>query len=354
MTLATLARIAAGVAARPAVVAGALAVAGGAALMRGRPDALAGSTALVTGGSRGLGFLLARELARAGCRVAICARDLPELERARAALAREGHRLTALPCDVADRAAVERLVAEVTATLGGLDVLVNNAGLIDVGPLETMTVEDFERALGVMFWGTLYPTLAAVPAMRARGGGRIVNVTSIGGRLSIPHLLPYSCAKFAAVGLSEGLHAELARHGIRVTTVVPGLMRTGSHLRARFKGRQAAEFTWFSLGATLPPFSMDAERAARRIVAAVRRGRSDVVLTVPAKLAAIVHGVLPGTTATLLGWVHRALPDPDGAGTAAAPGEEVERTVGSGALRTATRLGRTAAERFQHQPMRAR
>jgi short-subunit dehydrogenase len=86
--------------------------------------------------------------------------------------------------------------------------------------------------------------------------------------LSVPHLLPSSTAKFAAVGFSEGLRAELGRGPVTVTTVVPGLMRTGSHLNARFTGRAGQEFTWFSLGASLPLISMDAERAARQIVTA--------------------------------------------------------------------------------------
>ncbi len=337
---------------RPAAIAGAFAVAAGVGWLRGRTQQLAGRTALVTGGSRGLGFLIARELARAGCRVAICARDVAELERARAALARDGHRITALQCDVSDDVAVDELVQEVTRTLGTVEVLVNNAGVIEVGPFETMTVQDFDRALDVMFWGMLHPTLAVLPGMRARGRGRIVNVTSIGGRIGVPHLLPYSCAKFAAVGLSEGLRAALARDGIRILTVVPGLMRTGSHLRAEFKGRQGAEYTWFALGATLPLISMDAERAARKIVAAARRGAGDVVLTMPAKVAALAHGIAPGLVAALLGWVNRGLPGPDGARTAAI-GEDVERRIDSAVFRAATRLGRTAADRFQHRPSTA-
>lgn len=100
--------------------------------------------------------------------------------------------------------------------------------------------------------------------MRARRRGRIVNITSIGGKVGMPHLLPYTCAKFATVGLSEGLRAELGREGIRVTTIVPGLMRTGSHLKAMFRGQHEQEFTWFSLGASLPLVSMGAERAARQ------------------------------------------------------------------------------------------
>src|SRR5919202_1140006 len=208
---------------------------------------LAGKAALVTGGSRGLGFLVARELARGGAKVAIVARDRAELERAQSALEAEGAQVLALVGDVADKNRVDEVVKTVITHFGGLDVLVNNAGVIQVGPVTAMTQDDFKLCLDIMFWGVLHPTLAVLPHMRERRSGRIVNVTSIGGKISAPHVLPYSTAKFATVALSEGLRAELARDGIAVTTVVPGLMRTGSHVNAYFKGDQAKEFVWFSL-----------------------------------------------------------------------------------------------------------
>ncbi len=213
--------------------------AGLATALRPRPEwELGGQVAVITGGSRGLGLLLARELGRHGCQLAICARDEAELARARADLESRGMTVHTVRCNVAERAEVERFIAEVVRRFGGIDLLVNNAGTIKVGPVELMTVGDFEDAMRVNFWGMVYPTLSALPIMRAQGGGRIVNITSIGGKVSVPHLLPYNCAKFAAVAFSEGLRAELARDGITVVTVVPGLMRTrGDPLGARLGPR---------------------------------------------------------------------------------------------------------------------
>lgn len=307
---------------------------------------LTGQVALVTGGSRGLGLLIARELAREGCRVAICARDAAELERARQDLEGRDATVLALVCDVADREQVERTVAAVTEHFGRVDVLVNNAGVIQVGPVHNMTVEDFEEAMGVMFWGMVYATLAVVPRMRARRSGRIVNVTSIGGKLSVPHLLPYSSAKFAATGFSEGLGAELARDGIAVTTICPGLMRTGSHVQAYAKGNQEAELGWFALGASLPLMSMDAERAARQIVQAAKHGDRERILGLPALLATGVHGLVPGLTSELLGLVNRLLPAPVDGATGRARGMEIQERIDSGLFKAATALGRDAARRF--------
>lgn len=309
---------------------------------------LRGQVALITGSSRGLGFLLGRELARQGCRLALCARDEQDLERARDTLERQGATVFSHPCDVSDRSQVERLIAETTRYYGGIDLLVNNAGLIEVGPVQTMTLDDYEQAMGVMFWGVVYPTLAVLPAMLERQRGRIVNITSIGGKVSVPHLLPYSSAKFAAVGFSEGLRAALAGSGVTVTTIVPGLMRTGGYLNARFKGRHKEEYTWFSLSSTLPGLSMDAERAARQIVRAVKRGEAERILTLPAQFLAAFHGLLPGITSDVLGLVNRLiLPDADGAGPEAERGKEVHEQVQSPLLDTLTHLGQSAAARFQ-------
>jgi short-subunit dehydrogenase len=314
---------------------------------------LFGAVALVTGGSRGLGFLIARELAREGCRLAICARDADELERARLDLERRGAEVIAIRCDVADPVAAAALVQETERRLGPLDILVNNASIIQVAPIDELGVKDFQQALAVNFWGTVQPTLAALPGMRERRHGRIVNIASIGGKVSVPHLLPYGAAKFAVVGFSEGLAAELARDGVHVTTVIPGLMRTGSYLHAEFEGRPPAEFTWFALGSTLPGISMDAERAARRVVRALKRVELEPILSLPAQILARVHGLFPATIVGTLALVNRLLPRGAGVGERAR-GLELQRASGAGALHVATSLGRAAARRFHEYPPSSR
>jgi NAD(P)-dependent dehydrogenase (short-subunit alcohol dehydrogenase family) len=306
-----------------------LMAAGAGALLAGRAVArrlfgysLRGKVVLITGGSRGLGLVMAREFAAEGARIAICARRPEELEAARADLRRQGAEVMAVPCDVTDRAQVNELVNVVRDHFGRIDVLVNNAGVIQVGPVEVMTMEDYEVAMKTHFWGPLFMTLAVLPEMRRRREGRIVNITSIGGKISIPHLVPYSASKFALVGLSEGLRAELLKDGVVVTTVCPGLMRTGSPRNALFKGRHRAEYAWFAISDSLPVTSMSAVRAARQIVAATRRGDAEVVLSIQAQLAARFHGLFPGTTADLLAIVNRLLPAAGGIGRARAKGKD--------------------------------
>ena len=300
-------------------------------------------TVLITGGSRGLGLVMAREFAGEGARLAICARDETELERARADLKKLGApAVIAVPCDVTDRAQVNEMVSIVQDRYGQIDVLVNNAGVIQVGPVEVMTLEDYEEAMKVHFWAPLYTTLAVLPEMRRRRDGRIVNISSIGGKISVPHLVPYSASKFALVGLSEGLRAELQKDGVVVTTVCPGLMRTGSPRNATFKGQHRAEYAWFSISDALPITAMQAERAARQIINACKRGDAEIVLTIQAQLAVKFHGLFPGLTADLLGLVNRLLPGPGGIGRKRARGKDSQSELSPSWL---TVLNEKAAER---------
>ena len=275
----------------------------------------AGKAALITGGSRGLGLVMARELVAQGAKVAILARDQADVSRAASELSERGGQVLAIHGDIRDQSVARRAVDDTVRQFGGIDVLINNAGVIQVGPLDHMTVQNFEEALGVHMWGPLYTTLAAVPHMRRQGGGRIVNISSVGGRVSVPHLLPYCASKFALVGLSDGLRAELAADDILVTTVCPGLMRTGSHLNALFKGRHPQEFTWFAIFDSLPLLSMDAGVAARQILDACRRGDPSLTLSLPARVLAAADALLPDLVASAMRVMGQLLPAA-GSGTA--------------------------------------
>ena len=272
-------------------------------------------TVLITGGSRGLGLVMAREFAREGARLALCARDDEELERARRDLARSGVDVMVFRCDVRNNQEVMDMVAAVNNRFGNIDVLVNNAGVIQVGPIEVMTHEDFDLAMQAHFWGPLNTILAVLPSMRQRRQGRIVNITSIGGKVSVPHLVPYSASKFALVGLSKGLRAELMKDGIVVTTICPGLMRTGSPRNADFKGQHRFEYAWFSISDALPLLTVSAENAARQIVRACKRGEAELVISVPAKIAVLFDELFPGAMSQALATVNQFLPTAGGVGT---------------------------------------
>ena len=267
----------------------------------------------ITGGSRGLGLALAEHFLQGGAHVAIAARDPAELAKAKLQLLTfmpEAKATTVLEvvCDVTDPRSVGTAIETVQDKLGPIDVLVNNAGIMAVAPLLNQSRRHFEEAMDTNFYGAMHTTLAILPGMLERRIGSIVNIASIGGLIAVPHMLPYSASKFALVGFSRGLHAEVKSGGINVLTVCPWLMRTGSHLHAKVGGKKAAEYDWFSLGATLPLVAIPAQVAARRIVEATAKGKSELLISAWALIAAKVAANAPTWTTAMLSLANRALP----------------------------------------------
>jgi short-subunit dehydrogenase len=285
-----------------------LAASVGALSLAKRRVPLAGKNVVITGGGRGLGLQIAREAAKRGGRIALCARSETELTAARDELHAAGHVVVTGVCDVRDDASVERAFADFAERLGPIDVVFNVAGVIGVGPLDALTFADFRDAMETNFFGALRATYAVLPAMRARKSGSIVNVTSIGGEIAVPHLLAYCASKFAFVGYSAGLQAEVARDGIRVTTVVPGLMRTGSPPHASFAGQTKKEYALFALTDATPLTSVSVEHAARVIVDGCERGAKRVVVSWQAKLALLAKALAPAFVARMLELTASLLP----------------------------------------------
>ncbi len=314
---------------------------------------LSGKVVLITGGSRGFGLALAQEFSRHRTRIILTARNPEELDRARATLLSRNPALREedvkiFDCDLTNAGQTQRMIARATAEFGRIDILVNNAGVITVGPAENQPLAAFQNAIESNYYTMLHATLAALPQMLERKAGRIVNITSVGGKVSVPHLLPYSASKFAAVGFSQGLHAEMRSKGIRVTTVCPGLMRTGSHTHALFTGDREREYRWFSLGASLPWVAASASQAARKVVDATVEGVAEITITPQALVAATLAQALPGCTAMLMHWVNTLiLPKPV---------QQEDRSLIAGMdvrgkeLTPLIHLGRHAARRYNEEP----
>lgn len=326
----------------------AAAVCGAWAVTRRRaPQHLREKTVLITGGSRGLGLAMAAEFGRHGARLVLTARDGEELERARNFLVerravRDATDVLTLPADLRRPEDAESLIARATEHFGAIDVLVNNAGVITVGPVENQTVQDFHDVMDSNFFTGVHCAISVLPQMLERRSGTIVNITSIGGKIPVPHLLPYTASKFAAVGFSEGLHSELRSKGVHVLTVCPGLMRTGSHLNAYFSGDAAREYRWFSLSANLPGVSASAASAARKIVRAVIRRETEIAITPQAIVAARAAHLVPELVALTMSLVNRMLPSPASENPGLHRGAEVRDLE----LPPASQLGGRVARRY--------
>jgi len=266
--------------------------------------------AVITGGSRGLGLALAKELVHQGASIAILARDTIELERAKQHLASisSDAKVLAVRCDITQDEELQQAFNQIESHYGRLDLLINNAGSIAVGPFETMGQADFDSQLNLQIHAVIQAVRLAIPAFRRVGSGRIVNISSIGGIIPVPHMSTYCTAKFALAGLSESIASELALDNIKVTTVYPGLMRTGSPIQAVFKGNHEKEYAWFASGDVTPGLSVAANEAAHLILEGVRQGNARVTYPLITKIGIIGHAVLPETYAFIMRSAARFMP----------------------------------------------
>lgn len=278
---------------------------------------------LITGGSRGLGLILARQLLEKGAKVAICSRTEDQLDNARQELSEYGS-ILAVECDVTDESQVKDFVGSVLSRFGKLDVLINNAGIMQVGPMSVMTKKEFDEAMNVHFWGPLNMIMACLPHFRERKAGKIVNIASIGGKVAVPHMLPYSASKFALVGLSEGLQYELKGEHIDVMTVVPYLMQTGSARNITVKGDHEKEYAWFKTAGSSPVLSQDPREAAKKIIYAIEHNQTHPTLSFVEKQVSLLKELTPGVLGFLMTIFNSFLPDTGLAGYRSKKGYESE------------------------------
>lgn len=298
---------------------------------------------LITGGSRGLGLAMAERFGRAGNKLVLAARDFGELTEARSTLlkrraVRSPDEVLLIPADLTDPSQAASLVEHTIAHFGRIDVLINNAGVMEVGPFEDQPLEAYHRSMATNFFAALHMIQAVLPHMLYRDRKKpaaIVNICSVGGKVAVPHMLPYVASKFALVGFSQGLHAELRHKGVRVTTVCPGLMRTGGHVNASFVGDKNKEARWFDFAATTPIIAASVKRAANHVYNAVAQGRAEIIITPQAWLAARMAAVAPETTQRLAALANEfVLPTP--VGLHAASVTEARDAGEEGRSRTAT------------------
>jgi 3-oxoacyl-[acyl-carrier protein] reductase len=188
---------------------------------------LKGKVALITGGTKGIGRAIAEALAREGMDICISARKEDEIERTVAEIGDLGDiKVTGAAADVRDYDEVKALVAHTKTELGGLDVLVNNAGIGKFETVEEMSPDDFRAILETNLFGVFYCCHEAIPLMRARGGGYIINISSLAGVNAHPRMSAYNASKFALNGFSEALMQEVRHENIRVSYIMPGSVNT--------------------------------------------------------------------------------------------------------------------------------
>ena len=285
---------------------------------------------IITGGSRGLGLILARQLLEKGAKVAICSRTGDQLENARKELDLHGD-VFAVKCDVTDESQVRHLVESVVSRFGQLDILINNAGIMQIGPQSVMTTMEYDEAMNVHFWGPLYMIKACLPHFIKSKAGKIINISSIGGKVAVPHMLPYSASKFALVGLSEGMQYELKRENIQVMTVTPYLMRTGSPRNITVKGNHEKEYAWFKTAGSSPVISQEPRESAKKIIHAIEYNKARPSLSFVERQASLFKELTPGLFGFLMTTFNSLLPESGSAGNLSKKGYESESAASQNA-----------------------
>lgn len=265
---------------------------------------------VVTGGGRGLGYAIAREFLARGCKLAIGSRDGEAIARAVAEFRLRGGEVYGTACDASDPAQVQAFIAGVIERFGHIDVLVNNAGQVFFGPAAELRAEDLEAAIRNIFWVHFWPTMTVLPHMRARGFGRIVNITSLAGKIPLPHHAAYVAGKHAATGWSETLTIELRKEGILVSTITPPALDDGAPLHTHFNGDEEEEFKWFTRALTSRWTATHTDRAARVVVDAARHGDRQRAISPGSWLAARLHGLAPSLMTHFWARFDRLLPPP--------------------------------------------
>ncbi len=274
------------------------------------PDTFECKVALITGGSRGLGLALAKRLLTEGAYVSLLARDQGELEQAKILLSQftSEDRIHIIQTDITDQEQLVEAFRQTVQLWGRIDLLINNAGAIIVGPFESMTLADFEAQMKLHVYANIQATKEILPIFRRKGGGRIINICSMGGKVAVPHMLPYDTSKFALAGFSQGITAELSRENISVTTVYPALIRTGSPIQAVFKGNAEKEFSWFANADVFPGLSTNAHVIADKIIEASRLRQAELIPSFIGKARGFVILIFPELMLSALGFLNRLMP----------------------------------------------
>lgn len=264
-----------------------------------------GVAGIITGASSGIGRALAVLLAkRFKARLVVNARNVQLLEETAELVRQAGGEAVPIAGDISERELSTGLVDACQTRFGAVDLLVNNAGLAKPGPVASLTPEDWQFVFGINFFGALYGTYAVLPHFLKQKSGKIVNVASVAGKLSFPGSVCYAASKFAMVGMSEGMAAELAGHGVDVITVCPGWVRTEFFSNVKLPAKRNPTLIaarqdavgWLMRNV----LSMSSEEVAAEIIKALERGGPrELILTAPGVIMDRMQGLCPSLVAAL-------------------------------------------------------
>ncbi|MUL36775.1 SDR family NAD(P)-dependent oxidoreductase [Gloeocapsopsis dulcis] len=254
------------------------------------------ATVLITGASQGIGKATALLFARKGYDLVLAARQPEPLQATAEEIQKLGRQAIAIPTDVRDPEQIKSLASKAIEHYGTIEVLVNNAGIYISGPVEEFSLEDWHQTIDTNLWGYIHTIYALLPHFLAQGSGTIINISSIGGKVPIPYLVPYTTSKYAVTGLTEALHSELKPKGIHVGGIYPNIIKSNFLERAIFRGKdqQDAQARLDQLNQVLnTPVIEKPEDVAEAVWKAVKDQREEILVG-SANLSKAAYGIFPG------------------------------------------------------------
>lgn len=260
-------------------------------------------TVLITGASQGIGRATALLFANKGYDVVLAARQSDRLNAVAQEVQNIGRQALAVPTDVRDATQVKTLVDKALEQYSAIDVLINNAGIYASGTVESFSLDDWHQVIDTNLWGYIHTIHALLPHMISRGSGTIVNLSSIGGKVPVPYLVPYNTSKFAVTGLTEAMHSELKPKGIHVCGIYPNVIKSSLMERAMFRGKDAedAEARRKQLDLVVStPVIEKPEDVAKAIWEAVKHQRAEVMVG-SANISKSMYNLIPGA----MQWLFR-------------------------------------------------
>ncbi len=262
-----------------------------------------GRVAVVTGAASGIGRATALELASAGCHLALADLNEAGLDSARKQAEALGVRVTTHQVDVSDLGAMEQFVAEVVAAHGGVNILINNAGVAATSAFEEQKLSDYEWLVGINFWGVVYGCKLFLPYLKQADEAHIVNISSMFGLTGIPTQSAYCATKFAVRGFTESLWVELSPHGIGVTSVHPGMIATNIVRAGRMSKNE--EYQRAKVVERFESQGMPPSRAAKYITRAIRQGRQRQLIGLEAHVTDWLRRAAPALSMHLVKAIYR-------------------------------------------------
>jgi len=250
-------------------------------------EIFAGSIAIVTGAASGIGREIALELARRGAKVILADIDTEMLDKTLQAITEAGRKATSAICDVTDFAAVKALVEKAVAENGRLDYIFNNAGTCIMGEAQNLSYDDWRGVIDLNLYGVVHGTAAAYPVMVRQGCGHIVNISSFAGLMPVAGQVPYVTSKYGVVGLSNALRVEGSLHGVKVSVVCQGMVKTPLYLTTRTVKLDRDKII-DTLPAAMPP-----EKCARFIMDGVEKNRAIILISPVTKFFWILQRLSP-------------------------------------------------------------